>query len=171
MATVGGCSGQAATSARVPNSGLIVVTASDAIKDDGRPRLRRGGRIRPTPRSGTGPESKRGDEHPHRRLQREPGSRAVLHVHTIATTLLASSNAAEGSVGPQVLHFSGSMLKGWGMWEEEAEANSRLHQPLTRATDCVRIRRLAARSSAGRCSESTSVLIANHGVTSGDEHC
>jgi methylthioribulose-1-phosphate dehydratase len=156
-------------SARVPNSGVIVVTASGCDK----------GRLTPEDfvevdesgqllAAGQGRRASAETSIHTAVYSANPEVGAVLHVHTVATTLLASSNATEGSVGPDVLHFSRlEMLKGWGMWEAEAKAvlpvftnHPHVPQIADELSDWLRAPAL------DDAQKAPAMLIAHHGVTS-----
>lgn len=89
--------------------------------------------------------------------QAAPRCGAVLHVHTIASTLIRPSEGVPGSVSFESLE----MLKGWGLWEEGAQAELPVfenHADVGRIAEAVAAQlSIAARVPA--------LVIAGHGLT------
>jgi len=92
--------------------------------------------------------------------RRIPEAGAVLHVHTVASTLVSTDEEVAG--GPGLLHLGGlEMVKGWGIWAEGAEA------PLPLFTNHADVERIADEVEA-YLEEHRAVpalIIAGHGIT------
>ena len=96
-----------------------------------------------------------------------PEVQAVLHVHTVATTLVSSANEPEAGEAVGVLNFKGlEMLKGWGFWDECVEASLPTFRNHSHVPEiAVELADWLSTPLTNANAKAPAMLIANHGVT------
>ena len=96
-----------------------------------------------------------------------PSAQAVLHVHTVATTLVASANEPKDDNAVEILRFKGlEMLKGWGFWDEGVEASLPTFRNHAHVPDiAAQLAHWLSTPLTNTSIKAPAMLIASHGVT------
>lgn len=97
--------------------------------------------------------------------RQRPAVGAVLHVHTVNSTLARPDEGVPGALVFRDLE----MIKGWGLWDAEAEGSLRVlpnHADVPRiAAECELLLGPAASTGSDAPTETPAMLIAGHGLT------